>query len=49
LLGLGFTDDLAVLVTAIGMVRRHITTEHREKARVALDRIKAGETVSSVL
>ncbi len=31
-LGLGFTDDLAVLVTAISMVRGHVTQAHRDKA-----------------
>ena len=35
---LGFTDDAAVLATAIRMVAGHITTEHREAARAALKR-----------
>ena len=35
---LGFTDDAAVLATAIRMVASHITTEHREAARTALKR-----------
>src|SRR5438046_8359054 len=35
---LGFTDDAAVLATAIRMVATHITTEHREAARAALKR-----------
>jgi uncharacterized membrane protein YkvA (DUF1232 family) len=42
LLGLGFTDDLAVLVTAVSMVRGHITETHRDKAKARLDEIKAG-------
>jgi len=34
-----FTDDAAVLATAIRMVRRgHITQEHRDAARAALKR-----------
>jgi uncharacterized membrane protein YkvA (DUF1232 family) len=33
---LGFTDDAAVLATAIRMVATHITSEHREAARAAL-------------
>src|SRR2546426_6113409 len=33
---LGFTDDAAVLATALRMVASHITTEHREAARAAL-------------
>lgn len=32
LLGLGFTDDLAVLMTAFTLVRGHITQAHRDKA-----------------
>src|SRR3977135_1745766 len=35
---LGFTDDAAVLATAIRMVATHITSEHREAARTALKR-----------
>ena len=35
---LGFTDDAAVLATAIRMVASNITTEHREAARAALKR-----------
>ena len=35
---LGFTDDAAVLATAIRMVSSHITSEHREAARTALKR-----------
>ena len=35
---LGFTDDAAVLATAIRMVAAHITPEHRDAARAALQR-----------
>ncbi|MES5487025.1 YkvA family protein [Bradyrhizobium sp. INPA03-11B] len=35
---LGFTDDAAVLATAIRMVASHITPDHREAARAALKR-----------
>jgi len=35
---LGFTDDAAVLATAIRLVASHITPEHREAARAALKR-----------
>ena len=35
---LGFTDDAAVLATAIRMVASHITQEHRDAARTALKR-----------
>ncbi len=40
LLGLGFTDDLAVLMTAFSMVKGHINATHRAKAKQALDKIK---------
>jgi uncharacterized membrane protein YkvA (DUF1232 family) len=35
---LGFTDDAAVLATALRMVATHITPEHRDAARSALKR-----------
>lgn len=35
--GIGFTDDAAVLAMAIGIVSRHITDEHRKRARRALE------------
>jgi uncharacterized membrane protein YkvA (DUF1232 family) len=35
---LGFTDDAAILATAIRIVASHITPEHREAARAALKR-----------
>ena len=41
---LGFTDDAAVLATAIRMVAGHITTDHREAARAALKRGIDGES-----
>jgi uncharacterized membrane protein YkvA (DUF1232 family) len=37
---LGFTDDAAVLLTALRMVSSHMRPEHRAAARAALDRIK---------
>ena len=46
LLGLGFTDDMAVLYTAISMIRSHMTQAHRDKAKDTLDKLKA-ETVQS--
>lgn len=36
ILGLGFTDDVTVLATAIGVIRSHIKPAHREAARKAL-------------
>src|SRR6201991_3050883 len=35
---LGFTDDAAVLATAIRLVASHITEDHRDAARAALKR-----------
>ena len=40
---LGFTDDAAVLATAIRLVAAHITPEHREAARGRLKRIAEAE------
>ncbi|MDP1584843.1 MAG: YkvA family protein [Bradyrhizobium sp.] len=42
---LGFTDDAAVLATAIRMVAAHIMPEHREAARAALRRGVDGRDV----
>jgi uncharacterized membrane protein YkvA (DUF1232 family) len=39
---LGFTDDAAVLATAIRLVATHITTDHRDAARAALKRVGYG-------
>ena len=44
---LGFTDDAAVLATAIRMVATHITPEHREAARAALKRGVEEEDVTA--
>ncbi len=44
ILGLGFTDDMAVLYTAISMIRSHMTQAHRDKAKMTLEKLKA-ETV----
>ena len=38
----GFTDDAAVLLTALRVVAAHVRPEHRAAARVALARMKAG-------
>ncbi len=39
LLGLGFTDDMAVIATAIALVRQHIKPEHYEMAREKIQEI----------
>ena len=46
IIGLGFTDDMAVLVTAITLVRNHITQAHRDKATDMLDKLKSGAPVN---
>ena len=38
---IGFTDDAAVLITAMRMVSGHMRPEHRDAARATLVRIKA--------
>jgi uncharacterized membrane protein YkvA (DUF1232 family) len=40
---LGFTDDAAVLATALRMVATHITPDHRAAARATLQRELGGE------
>src|ERR1700730_4193828 len=40
---LGFTDDAAVLATAIRLVASHIPPEHRDAARARLNRIVEAE------
>jgi uncharacterized membrane protein YkvA (DUF1232 family) len=46
LLVLGFTDDLAVLMTAMAMVRGSIRQEHRDKAKSVLDKLKSRQHFS---
>lgn len=38
---IGFTDDAAVIATALNLLAAHITPAHREAARRALDRLTA--------
>ena len=38
---LGFTDDAAVLITALKLVSSHLRPEHREAARGKLDELRA--------
>ena len=39
---LGFTDDAAILLTAIRMVGAHMRPEHHLAARAALDQLRSG-------
>ena len=43
ILGLGFTDDATVLLTAIMMVKSHVTDDHRRRARLVLSDIDEDE------
>jgi len=40
MIGIGFTDDMAVLATAISLIRSHITDEHYQAARAKLEDLK---------
>lgn len=39
LAGLGFTDDASVLAAAVAAVGRHLRPQHRQRAKLALERI----------
>jgi uncharacterized membrane protein YkvA (DUF1232 family) len=43
LFGLGFTDDLTVLLTAYGIVRAHLKPEHRDKAKAKIEELRKAE------
>jgi uncharacterized membrane protein YkvA (DUF1232 family) len=43
ILGLGFTDDMTVLLTAFGLIRSNVTDEHREKARATVEALRRGD------
>lgn len=45
--GLGFTDDMAVLLAALNVIRTHMNQGHRDKARETLDRLRRGAAVSA--
>lgn len=38
LVGIGFTDDIAVLTAALAAVRPHIRARHHNAARAAMER-----------
>jgi uncharacterized membrane protein YkvA (DUF1232 family) len=40
IIGLGFTDDFAVLMIAMGLVQTHMLPEHRLQAQQALARMR---------
>jgi uncharacterized membrane protein YkvA (DUF1232 family) len=47
ILGLGFTDDLAVLMTAMTLVRNHVTQDHRDRAQTTINRLRKGATADT--
>lgn len=47
ILGLGFTDDMAVLFAALNVIRSHLKPQHRERARETLERLRRGEVASA--
>ena len=42
-LGLGFTDDMTVLITALGLIKNHMRPEHYERAEETVERLKRGD------
>jgi uncharacterized membrane protein YkvA (DUF1232 family) len=48
ILGLGFTDDLAVLMTAFTLVKANITQEHRDRAKVTVEQLRQGGAAPTV-
>lgn len=47
ILGLGFTDDAAVIFGALSMLRTHLRPEHHDRARAALERVRRGDVPTS--
>ncbi|MFO1032566.1 MAG: YkvA family protein [Hyphomicrobiales bacterium] len=47
IVGLGFTDDMAVLMTALALVRNHVTAAHRLRARETLDSLRDNPVTGS--
>ena len=47
LIGLGYTDDMAVLLAAISMVRTHLKPEHYDRARETLEHLKRGDKIAA--
>ncbi len=40
ILALGFTDDMAVLLTAFNLIRNHLRPHHLERARRTIERLR---------
>jgi uncharacterized membrane protein YkvA (DUF1232 family) len=44
ILGVGFTDDLTVLVTALALIRTHIKPDHYDRAQRTIERLREKQT-----
>lgn len=44
LLGVGFTDDLTVLVTALALIRTHMLPDHYDRAQRTVRRLRDDQT-----
>ena len=42
LLGVGFTDDLTVLITALALIRTHMKPDHYDHAHRTIQRLRQG-------
>ena len=47
ILGVGFTDDLTVLVTALALIRTHMKPEHYDRAHRTVRRLREGEAAAT--
>lgn len=45
IVGLGFSDDAAVLMAAVGLISAHLKPQHRQEAETTLNSLRAGEMV----
>jgi uncharacterized membrane protein YkvA (DUF1232 family) len=46
LLGLGFTDDLTVLMAAASVIANHLKPEHEARAHAAIERLRQGQDIT---
>jgi uncharacterized membrane protein YkvA (DUF1232 family) len=46
ILGVGFTDDLTVLVTALALIRTHMKPEHYDRAQRTIERLRNSQTAA---
>jgi uncharacterized membrane protein YkvA (DUF1232 family) len=46
ILGVGFTDDLTVLVTALALIRTHMKPDHYDRAQQTIRRLRDQQTAT---